>query len=150
MALKDTISALRHEQGITQEQLAERLSVTRQAVSRWENGDTSPDIETLKLIAAALGVPVERVLELPSAVACQSCGMPLADASLLGTEADGALAEHFCKWCYTDGSYADPSMTMEQMVDVCVPNMTGPESPFTEEQARAYLNELLPTLDRWK
>lgn len=38
MPMKDTIAAIRHEAGITQEEMARRLYVTRQAVSRWENG----------------------------------------------------------------------------------------------------------------
>ena len=45
------IKLLRAEKGITQEQLAEQLHVTRQAVSSWETGKTQPDIETLPRIA---------------------------------------------------------------------------------------------------
>ena len=39
---------------------------------------------------------------------------------------------------------------MEDMVEICVENMVAPDSPFTEEEARAYMEALLPTLDRWK
>ena len=45
------ISSARKNLGITQEELAKRLNVTRQAVSNWENGKTEPDIETLSNIA---------------------------------------------------------------------------------------------------
>ena len=103
----------------------------------------------LKLIATEFNVPIEKLLDMPLQTVCQSCGMPLADASLLGTEADGSPSEHHCKWCYADGSYLG-ECTMEDMVDICVSNMAGPEAPFTEDEARAYMEALLPTLERWK
>lgn len=149
MAIKDTLIELREHHGLTQTEMAERLFVTRQAVSRWECGDTQPGIDVLKLIATTFNVPIEKLLDMPLQAVCQSCGMPLADASLLGTEADGSPSEHHCKWCYADGSYLG-ACTMEDMVDICVANMTGPEAPFTEDEARAYLKALLPTLERWK
>ena len=112
-------------------------------------GDTQPGIDVLKLIATEFNVPIEKLLDMPLQTVCQSCGMPLADASLLGTEADGSPSEHHCKWCYADGSYLG-ECTMEDMVDICVSNMAGPEAPFTEDEARAYMEALLPTLERWK
>ena len=149
MAIKDTLIELREHHGLTQTEMAERLFVTRQAVSRWECGDTQPGIDVLKLIATTFNVPIEKLLDMPLQAVCQSCGMPLADASLLGTEADGSPSEHHCKWCYADGSYLG-ACTMEDMADICVANMAGPEAPFTEDEARAYLEALLPTLERWK
>ncbi len=49
MEAKDVLLKLRTERGLSQETLAEKLFVTRQAVSRWERGDTLPNTETLKL-----------------------------------------------------------------------------------------------------
>ena len=149
MAIKETLIELRERNGLTQTEMAERLFVTRQAVSRWECGDTQPGIDVLKLIATEFNVPIEKLLDMPLQTVCQSCGMPLADASLLGTEADGSPSEHHCKWCYADGSYLG-ECTMEDMVDICVSTMAGPEAPFTEDEARAYMEALLPTLERWK
>jgi len=57
-----TIKLLRAEKGINQEQLAEQLHVTRQAVSSWETGKTQPDIETLTRIAEYFEVSVERLI----------------------------------------------------------------------------------------
>jgi len=57
-----TMKLLRMEKGINQEQLAEQLHVTRQAVSSWETGKTQPDIETLKKIAEYFDVSVERLI----------------------------------------------------------------------------------------
>ena len=55
-------------------------------MSRWECGDTQPGIDALKLIAAEFHVPIEKLLDMPLQAVCQSCGMPLSDPSLLGTE----------------------------------------------------------------
>jgi len=47
MEAKDVLLKLRTEHGLSQDALAEKLFVTRQAVSRWERGDTLPNTETL-------------------------------------------------------------------------------------------------------
>ena len=56
------IKLLRTEKGMNQDQLAEQLHVTRQAVSSWETGKTQPDIETLTRIADFFGVSVEQLI----------------------------------------------------------------------------------------
>ena len=53
------IKLFREQKNITQSELAEKLNVTRQAVSNWENEKTEPDIDTLHKIASALDVPIE-------------------------------------------------------------------------------------------
>lgn len=50
METKDVIFGLRTKKGLSQDELAAKVMVTRQAVSRWENGETVPDTETLKLL----------------------------------------------------------------------------------------------------
>ena len=50
METKNIIFELRTNRGLSQDELAERICVTRQAVSRWENGETVPNTETLKLL----------------------------------------------------------------------------------------------------
>lgn len=54
MDTKDVILELRTRKGLSQDQLAEQVCVTRQAVSRWENGETIPNTETLKLLSVFL------------------------------------------------------------------------------------------------
>lgn len=56
------IKQFRNEKNMTQDQLAEKLSVTRQAVSNWENGKTQPDVETLGNIAQVLEVTLEDLI----------------------------------------------------------------------------------------
>ena len=56
------IAALRHEKGLKQDELAEKLCVSAQAVSKWENDQTCPDISLLPLLAKTLGVSVDELL----------------------------------------------------------------------------------------
>ena len=145
MDTKDVIYELRTKNGLTQDELAEKVLVTRQAVSRWENGDTVPNTETLKLLSGLFRVSINTLLGAPRQLVCQCCGMPLED-SILSREKDGSLNEDYCQWCYADGTYTYSDM--DTLIDVCVGNMVGKD--FTEEQARAYLKETLPKLDYWK
>lgn len=57
-----TIKKYRTEKGMTQDQLAEKLNVTRQAVSNWETGKTQPGIETLTAMAALFDTSVEALI----------------------------------------------------------------------------------------
>ncbi|SFG92882.1 Putative zinc ribbon domain-containing protein [Desulfotomaculum arcticum] len=78
---------------------------------------------------------------------CQSCGMPLTDDKLLGTEKGGAASKEYCVYCYEDGRFLQPDLTMEAMIEICVPHMK--EGGMKEEEARALLNSHLPKLKRW-
>ena len=145
METKDVLHDLRIKHGLSQDELAEKVFVTRQAVSRWENGDTVPNTETLKLLSGLFNVSINTLLGAPRQLICQCCGMPM-DDGIIGRDADGSLNEDYCKWCYADGTYTYSDM--DELIDVCVPNMK--EQGFTEEQARAYLAQALPQLDYWK
>jgi len=59
------ISRLRLSQGMTQEQLAQRMDVTPQAVSKWENDLNYPDVAALPRLAALLGTSVDALLSVP-------------------------------------------------------------------------------------
>ena len=115
MDTKDMIHRLRTEKGLSQDELAEKLFVTRQAVSRWENGETTPNTETLKQLSRLFDVSINTLLGAPRQLVCQCCGMPLEDATT-SREPDGAFNEEYCKWCYTDGTFKYTSK--EQLVDV--------------------------------
>ena len=63
MTIGKRIAALRKEKGLTQEELAQHMGVSGQAVSKWENDQTCPDISALPRLARLLGVSVDELLE---------------------------------------------------------------------------------------
>ncbi|MBQ8129829.1 MAG: helix-turn-helix domain-containing protein [Clostridia bacterium] len=145
MESKNVLYELRTRNGFTQDELAEKVFVTRQAVSRWEQGETVPNTETLKLLSRLYGVSINTLLGSPHQLICQCCGMPM-DDSIIGRDKDGTPNENYCQWCYADGTYTYSDM--DDLIDVCVGHMVGEN--FTEEQARAYMKQTLPKLDYWK
>ena len=145
METKDMIRELRTKKGLSQDELAEKVFVSRQAVSRWENGETTPNTETLKLLSKLFDVSINTLLGSPRELICQCCGMPLEDASI-SKEPDGFFNEEYCKWCYADGEYMYHDM--DELIDVCVGHMANDQ--FTPEQVRAYMKDMLPKLNYWK
>ena len=145
MDTKDVIYELRTKNNLSQDDLAEKIFVTRQAVSRWENGETVPNTETLKLLSNVFNVSINTLLGSPQKLICQCCGMPLED-EIIGRNKDGTLNEDYCKWCYADGTYTYSDM--DELIEVCVKHMTNEN--FSEEQVRTYMKQKLPHLDYWK
>ncbi len=146
LMLKDALSRLRRERGLTQEELARRLYITRQAVSRWETGATEPGIDMIKLIARELDVPVTALLDMPEHY-CQSCGMMFVAPDQHGHEADGSEVGDLCRWCYDDGAYVE-DVTMDEMIEDCAPRMAKAMG-WTADEAASLLGAVLPTLRRW-
>lgn len=120
METKDVILELRTKKGLSQDELAEKVYVTRQAVSRWENGETIPNTETLKLLSGFFDVSINTLLGSPRQLICQCCGMPL-DDSTISKEPDGTFNEEYCKWCYTDGKFTYDSI--DDLIAFCVEHM---------------------------
>ena len=145
MATKDVILSLRTKNGLSQDELAEKVFVTRQAVSRWENGETVPNPDTLKLLSALFDVSINTLLGAPRKLICQCCGMPLED-SLLSREPDGSFNEDYCKWCYTDGQFA--YQDLQTLTDFLVEHLSNEN--WSAEQARAYFEAQLPQLQHWR
>ena len=145
MTTKDIILELRTKNGLSQDELAQKLFVTRQAVSRWETGETVPGTETLKLLSRLFNVSINTLLGSPRKLVCQCCGMPL-DDELIGKDEDGALNEDYCRWCYADGTFTYSNM--DDLIDVCVPHMA--KQGFSEDRARSYMKDMLPQLGYWK
>lgn len=145
MEFKDVFPRLRQEKGLSQEAVAEQVFVTRQAVSRWESGETLPSVETLRRLSALFDVSINTLLGAPRRLICQRCGMPLEDA-VMCREPDGSFNEGYCKWCRSEGSFPDQSL--EELIDFLVAQHFVPA--WTDEQARAFYAENLPKLDYWR
>ena len=145
METKEILYKLRAEKGMSQDELAEKVFVTRQAVSRWENGETTPGLETLKRLSQLFDVSINTLLGSPRQLVCKCCGMPLDDATI-SKEPDGAFNEEYCKWCYTDGTFKYTSK--EQLIDFCVAHMASEQWPA--EQVRAHMEAVVPGLRHWK
>ena len=145
METKDVIYELRTKSGLSQEALAEKAYVTRQAVSRWETGETVPNTETLKILSQIFNVSINTLLGSPRQLVCQCCGMPLTD-EVTSKDPDGAFNEDYCKWCYADGKFTYTDMNV--LIHFCASHMASEN--FTSEQIRAYMKESLPKLKYWK
>ncbi|MBR4077618.1 MAG: helix-turn-helix domain-containing protein [Oscillospiraceae bacterium] len=104
MESKNIFYELRTKMGLSQDELAAKVHVTRQAVSRWENGDTVPNTDTLKLLSKLFDVSINTLLGSPREMVCHCCGMTL-DDSTTSKELDGIFNEEYCKWCYHDGAF---------------------------------------------
>ena len=82
---------------------------------------------------------------------CQSCGMPLDQESDRGRDADGSLSEEYCRYCWKDGAFADPEITMEQMIAFNLDFNEKNGYPLgTREEAQRMMEGWFPTLKRWK
>lgn len=56
------IAELRKQQGLTQQQLADKLNLSNKTISKWESGSGSPDISNLPILADTLGISVDELL----------------------------------------------------------------------------------------
>ncbi len=147
MEICDILKNLREKNRLTQDQLAERVMVSRQAVSRWENGVTQPNTDTLKLLSKVFDVSINTLLGTPRQLICQCCGMPLNDDSMVSREPDGSFNEDYCKWCYTDGAFAYASK--DSLLDFLISHMPNPENA-PEELRRIQYDQYLSQLEHWK
>lgn len=153
MSLQNTILDIRKNNGLTQEEFAEKLFVTRQAVSRWENGETTPALDTLKTISDLFKVGANALLGLDETLVCQSCSMPLKSLDDFGTNADKTANVEYCGHCYKGGSFTH-NRTIDEMVefnlkflqDFNAENGTA----FSPDEARNILKLHLTALKRWK
>jgi len=83
---------------------------------------------------------------------CQSCGMPLTDAALFGTNKDQTVNEDYCVYCYKDGAFTQ-DVSMDEMIEHCVQFLDefnkDSGKQFTKEEAIAEMKLFFPTLKRW-
>ena len=147
METKEILKTLREKKGLTQEQLADQVLVSRQAVSRWETGETQPNTDTLKLLSKTLDASINTLLGSPRQLVCQCCGMPLYEDDVISREPDGDFNEEYCKWCYTDGNFSYQSKA--DLIDFLIAHMPNPEES-AEQDRRSQYDQALSQLNHWK
>jgi transcriptional regulator with XRE-family HTH domain len=147
MEIKNNLYELRKKNGMTQDEMAEKLMITRQAVSRWETGETVPNIDTLIIISQTFEVSIDYLL---GQIICQSCASSLTEPKDFGTEADGSKNIDYCAACYENGSlYGGDGMTMEEMIDICVPYAVKAGKYKDDVAARVAMLAMFPKMKRW-
>lgn len=147
MEVKEILKNLRERNNLTQDQMAEHINVTRQAVSRWETGQTQPNPEMLKVLSREFGVSINTLLGAPRTLYCQCCGMPLSDDSMISRETDGSFNEDYCKWCYTDGKFTYDSK--DALLDFLIAHIPNPDNQSDSERRTLY-DTHLSQLKHWK
>ena len=147
MEIREVLKNLREKNHLTQDQMAERVMVTRQAVSRWETGETQPNTDTLKLLSKEFDVSINTLLGSPRQLVCQCCGMPLREDSMLSREPDGSFNEDYCMWCYKDGQFTYDSR--DGLLDFLLSHMPNPDNT-PEEERRLQVDGYLSQLKHWK
>ena len=146
METKNILINLRKKHGLTQEEMAEKFFITRQAVSEWETGKATPNNETLKLISKEFNISINTILGSPQRLICQCCGMPLED-EFISRETDSSFNEDYCKWCYKDGEMVYKSL--DELMAFLVPHMAEMFHK-NEEDMKIMLEAQLPNLKHWK
>lgn len=63
MGFSEKLQILRKRHGMSQEKLAEKLSISRQAVSKWESGQSTPDLEKLIMLSTIFGVSTDSLIK---------------------------------------------------------------------------------------
>lgn len=147
METKEILRSIREKNNLTQEQFAERINVTLQAVSRWENGETQPNTEMLKVLSKEFGVSINTLLGSPLTLYCQCCGMPLSDDSMISHEPDGTFNEDYCKWCYTDGNFVYKDKN--SLIDFLISHIPNPDNQ-PEPARRKLYDSHLSMLKHWR
>ena len=147
MEVPEILKKLREKNNLTQEEMASRVNVTRQAVSRWETGETQPNPEMLKVLSREFDVSINTLLGSPRQLYCQCCGMPLNEDSMISREPDNSFNEDYCKWCYSDGEFL--YKTIDSLLDFLVKHMPNPQNLSDSERRQSFEDHLLQ-LKHWK
>lgn len=111
MKIGSQIKKFRTEGGMTQKELADRLKVSAQAVSRWENDEVEPSIDTLNAMADIFNVsmndlfgresaPTAAVESVPPLCLCEGCNTPLYNTEDIHRMERAGRSCIYCKECY--------------------------------------------------
>jgi radical SAM superfamily enzyme len=80
-------------------------------------------------------------------ILCQSCSMPIEIDHVKGSERDGSKSNEYCMYCYENGAFKEPNMTLGQMISVVESQMEKMNLPVNLIEASV---NKIPKLSRWK
>ena len=81
---------------------------------------------------------------------CESCGMPMGETDeMYGTESNGSKSVDYCSFCYENGAFTNPNLTLEEQIESVAALMVK-DFGFSPEDAMEQCKEGIPTLKRWK
>jgi len=80
---------------------------------------------------------------------CQSCGMPLERPEDFGMGSHGLRINDYCCYCYNNGAFTEPEITMQEMIDKCIGFLVQ-QKTMPETEAKTMITEFIPTLKRWR
>ncbi len=80
---------------------------------------------------------------------CQSCSMPLMKPEDFGTGPHGFRINDYCHYCFENGAFTEPNITMQEMIGKCIKIMIE-QGIMPEQQARALMSQTIPILKRWQ
>ena len=80
---------------------------------------------------------------------CESCGMPMEADEMYGTESDGNRSADYCKFCYNDGAFINPNLTLQEQIESVTAIMVK-DFGFSPEDAKEQCEVGIPTLKRWR
>ena len=78
---------------------------------------------------------------------CQSCGIPLDTDAIKGTEKNGLKNQEYCKFCYDQGGFTNPNLTLDEMKKTLENQMR--KLKLSDEMIQEAVS-ILPPLNRWK
>jgi hypothetical protein len=87
--------------------------------------------------------------EFEGMVFCQSCGMPLGKDEDFGANADGTKNDEYCLYCYQNGKFTQPDITLEEMIEQ-TSKAIDKEGVMSLEEAKELSQQNIPKLKRWK
>jgi Putative zinc ribbon domain len=85
---------------------------------------------------------------IPKEPYCQSCGMPLEVPQVLGTDAAGASVRDYCVYCFHNGAFTEPRISLEEMIERSANHLMKVEH-LAHLQARDLAESVIPNLKRW-
>ena len=87
--------------------------------------------------------------KLPEGSFCQSCGMPMNKPEDSGINTDGSMSKEYCKFCFENGKFTDPNITMQQMMEKVAGFMVTLEK-MPANEAKRLAKTFIPELKRWQ